>query len=79
MSKLILCRAISQQTINVAFNRIKTLDRIHLINRRSLTTDEKITIDGITKNLQRPTNPFNVPQKFCKYYFIITLGYHQQS
>lgn len=37
-------------------------------NFRTIATDGKITIDGISKELIKPTNPLFVPQKFRKFH-----------
>lgn len=37
-------------------------------NYRTIATDGKIIIDGITKELIKPNNPLFVPQKFRKFY-----------
>lgn len=39
---------------------------------RTISTDGKITIDGISKDLIKPNNPLFVPQKFRKFHLYTT-------
>lgn len=40
---------------------------------RTIASDGRITIDGITKEIIRPNNPLFVPQKFGMYLFFEAL------
>lgn len=41
---------------------------------RTLSNDGRITIDGITKTIQKSTNPELVPKKFRKFICIVCLA-----
>lgn len=67
----------------MSINRVQTLKHLFKANGilrhrqnwlkfrphfRTIATDGKITIDGITKDLIKPNNPLFVPQKFGELY-----------
>lgn len=81
MSIIIACGIVLRRINTLRCTCIATfpLNRLANVNYqlglRSIATDGKITIDGITKSLKKPKNPFFVPQKFCKYIAAIIINF----